>query len=115
MECLQCGLTVGLGCACSPRRQGESGIRKRGGHRRTRQPSTHSRYRSFRELRSLFREGKLAWEDLDQAERDVLNPEQRRQLQDGESEVLRRDDRDIHGSASVWTRSGGLPTLGDRR
>ncbi|MFK0246162.1 hypothetical protein ACIQUM_15785 [Amycolatopsis azurea] len=70
--------------------------------------------RPFRELRGLFRQGRLAWSDLDAAERAALNAEQRRHLLDLENEVLHRGDRDVHGSTSVSARSGGLPTLGRR-
>ncbi|KZB84232.1 hypothetical protein AVL48_33685 [Amycolatopsis regifaucium] len=62
----------------------------------------------------MFRQGRLAWSDVDTAERATLTVEQRRQLLDLENETLHRDDRDVHGSTSVSTRSGGLPTLGRR-
>ncbi|UVS80245.1 hypothetical protein [Actinokineospora sp. UTMC 2448] len=68
--------------------------------------------RPFRELRRLFRDGRLSWSDLDPGERAALTPYQRQQLLDWENDVLERGDQDVHRSTSVRTRSGGLPTLG---
>ncbi|GAA4546361.1 hypothetical protein GCM10023192_60800 [Amycolatopsis samaneae] len=109
MECPRCGLLVGLGCACTADRRPRSGKRKRESSR----PASAAR--PFRELHGLFRQGRLAWSDLDSAERASLSPEQRRRLLDAENDVLQRGDQDLHGSTSVSARSGGLPTLGRDR
>ncbi|GGP68902.1 hypothetical protein [Saccharothrix coeruleofusca] len=71
--------------------------------------------RSFRELRQLFRAGRLSWSDVTAEERAALTGEQRSLLQEMESDVLERPDRDDYGSESVRAFRGGLPESGRRR
>lgn len=107
-RCKRCDLLIGMGCACPSRRNGGQGEARNGagGRRRQEQPVTVRRIAKTKARRNGERRNPAPTPWADAFAYD----------DDREAEAFREELRDITElGTSVWTVSGGLPTLGRRR
>ncbi|GAA2453983.1 hypothetical protein [Streptomyces macrosporus] len=107
-RCKRCDLLIGMGCACSSRKNGGQGEKRSGsgGKRRQEQPVTVRRIAKTTTRRNGGRPfpASAVWSDALAYD------------DDREAEASREELRDItERGTSVRTVSGGLPTLGRRR